>query len=180
MHLHKAALAILLVCTTPCTAAVQRDFPTGEPNVNVTYLDAAGPGHPTGCIISIMAGLPDLGLSLAMYSNNTFTMTVLSKRPLAKIEPNSNATVKINSIYIFAKVTSVSKHDGFNILSLSSIDNTSVQIAYDAVNNFIHNATRVDVVADDSQLPSVTLPPEPGVGDALTACQKYMIAHWTD
>jgi len=43
MHLHKAALATALVCATSPALAVQRDFPTGEPGLNVTYLDAGGP-----------------------------------------------------------------------------------------------------------------------------------------
>ncbi len=177
MHLHKAALATALVCATAPALAVQRDFPTGEPGLNVTYLDAGGPGHPTGCIIAITAGLPVLAVSLSLFSNNTFRLTIASQRSLPKVEPDSAATVKINSVYIFSKVTSAAKQGSFNFVNLAPVENTPMQTAYDGVNQLVHNPTRIDVVADDAQMPSVTLPPEPGLGDALTACQKYMVAH---
>jgi hypothetical protein len=177
MHLYKAALIIALACATSPALAIQRDFPTGEPGVNVTYLDAGGPGHPTGCLIAITAGLPVLAVSLSLFSNNTFTLMVASQRQLPKVEPDSSATVKINSVYILSKVTSSGKQGSFYVLNLAPVDNTPMQIAFDAVNHLVFNTARVDIVADDAQIPSVTLPPEPGLGDALTACQRYMVTH---
>lgn len=177
MHLHTAALATALACATSPAWAVQRDFPTGEPGVNVTYLDVGGPGHPTACVIAITAGLPVLAFSLSVFSNNMFTLMVASQRPIPHVEPGSAATVKINSVHIFSKVTSTAKQGSFNVVNLAPIENTPMQTAYDAVNHLIYNSTRVDIVADDAQTPGLTLAPEPGLGDALTACQHYMITH---
>lgn len=177
MYLHTATLAAALACAASPAWAVQRDFPTGEPGVTVAYLDAGGPGHPTGCVIAITAGLPVLALSLSLFSNNMFTLTVASQRALPHVEPDGAATVKVNSVHIFSKVTSASKQGSFNVMNLAPVENTSMQTAYDAVNHLIYNPTRIDIVADDAQLPSVILAPEPGLGDALSACQRYMVTH---
>ena len=129
-------------------------LPTGEPGVNVTYLDAGGPGHPTGCIIAVTAGLPALAFSLSLFSNNKFTVTVASQQALPKVAPDSAATFKVNSVHIFAKVTSAAKQGSFNVVNLASVEDTPMQTAYDAVNHLIYNPTRIDVVADDAQLPA--------------------------
>lgn len=56
----------------------QKDFPTGERGANVTYLDAGGQGHPTGCIVSLTAGFPALAIAFNLFSNNVVTMMAAS------------------------------------------------------------------------------------------------------
>jgi len=175
LHPHTAILAAALACATLPARVVQRDFPTGEAGVSVTYLDAGGPGHPTRYVIGVTAGLPVLALSLSLFSNNRFTVVVASQQAIPHVEPGSSATVKINSVYIFLKVTSAAKQGSFNVVNLIPVENTPIQVAYDAVNRLVHDPTHVDVVADDAQMPGLILAPEPGLGDALTICQHYMV-----
>lgn len=177
MHLRVGVIAGALFYVASPAWALQRDFPTGEPGVSVTYLDAGGPGHPTACIVAVTAGLPALAFSLSLFSDNMFTLMVASQQSVPKVAPDSAATLKINSVHIFAKVTSAAKQGSFNVINLVPVENTPIQSAYDAVNHLTYNPTRVDLVADDAHMPSLTLAPEPGLGDALTACQHYMVTH---
>lgn len=177
IHIHTATLAAGLTCASVSAWALQRDFPTGEAGVNVTYVDAHSPGYTTSCVITITAGLPVLGLSLALHSDNRMTIMLASQLPLPRVDLGSAATVKINSVYIFSKVSSAGHQGIFNVVNLVPIEGTPIETAFDAVNQLVYKTTRVDVVADDSQIRGITLVPEPGLADALTACQHYMLTH---
>ena len=170
---------IALALAAGSAFAEQRDFPTGEPNTGVTYLAAGGPDNPTGCIVSVMSGLPALAFSFSVYSNNTFTIFLMTKQPIPPIAVGSDATVKVNTIYLFSKVAGTSTTpSGIHLVSLTPIESTELKPVYDAINQIAYNPTRVDAVADDAQLPSINIPPAPGIGDALTACQQYLISHY--
>jgi hypothetical protein len=170
-------LTVALITATSSALAEQRDFPTGEPGSIVTYLDAGGPGHPTACVVSISAGLPLLAISFALFSNNNFTLTVASQQPIPNVASGSSATMRVNSIYIFSKVTSAAASGSFHVITLAPPENESIKTAYDAINQIVSNEASVDVVADDAQLPSITLSAEPGLRTTVEACQRYLLDH---
>ncbi len=62
-----AAGAAALVISASAAAQEQRSFPTGNPGSVVNYLDAGGAVHPTGCVVSITAGLPALAISINVF-----------------------------------------------------------------------------------------------------------------
>lgn len=158
-------------------ATIQREFPTGDSGTTVTYLDAAGPGHPTGCIVVITAGHPIISVSFSMFSNNKFTVGAAFAQSIPKTTTGSDATVKVNSIYILSKVANAFVSNGFHVINLAPLEDISIDVAYNAMNQITYNPTHIDVVADDAQMPSFSVPPKPGVGPALTACQQYMLKH---
>jgi len=137
-------------------------------------LDAAGPGHPTGCIVVITAGRPMLSISFSLFSNNKFNIGAAFAQYIPKITIGSDATVKINSIYIFSKVINAFESNGFHIINLAPVENITIDTAYSAMNQIVYNPVHIDVVADNAQMPGISIPPKPGVGSALTACQQYM------
>jgi hypothetical protein len=178
LFLPPISLAAALIATSPASADEQRDFPTGEPGTNVTYLDA-GSGHPTTCLIAITAGLPVLGISISLLSNNTFTITAASQLPIPNIAAGSAATIKVNTIYIFSKVSKVSTSGHFHVIEFAPVENTPMKVAYDAINQVVYTDVRVDVVADDAQMTQgINIPAEPKLAEALIACQQYMVAHF--
>ncbi len=173
-----AAVTVAVISiSAPQALAEQRDFPTGERGATVTYVDEGGPGHPTACTVAVAAGLPALGVSFIIFSNNTYTVTVASQQQLPHIAGDSPATVKINRTHIFSKVMDAFASGRFNVISLKPLDNTSLKLAYEAINQLAFNTVRIDVIADDAQLPSVVIPAKPGVADALETCQRYLITH---
>ena len=76
---HRLVCALTLFLCTPAFGEEQRLFPTGGQGAVVTYLDAGGPGHPTGCVVSVVAGLPAVALSVSIFSNNMATLSVGSE-----------------------------------------------------------------------------------------------------
>ncbi|WP_428483246.1 hypothetical protein [Rhodopila sp.] len=173
------SLAIILTAMSPASANEQRDFPTGEPGATVAYFDVGGAGHPTGCVIAITSGLPVLGVSIALFSNNKFTITAASQQPIANIAAGSSATVKINTTYMFSKVSRAFTSGPFHVLELVPVEKTSIQVAHNAINQIVYNDVRVDVVADDAQITQgINIPAEPRLAAALEACQQYMVTHF--
>jgi hypothetical protein len=170
-------LLMALVAATSPVLAEQRDFPTGEPGSTVTYLDAGGPGHPTACVVAITAGLPLLAVSFSLFSNNKFTIMVASQQAIPTITSGSAATLMVNSVYIFLKVTDTSTSGRFDIVNLAPLEESPIKSAYDALNQIVVRAARVDVVANDAQLPTITLPAEPNLGATIGACQQYLLRH---
>jgi hypothetical protein len=140
-------------------------------------LDAGGLGHPTACVVSITAGLPLLAISFSLFSNNSFTAMVGIQQSIPNIASGSSAAMKVNSTYIFVKVTSATTSGRFHFVNLAPVENAPMKTAYDAINQIVFNAARVDVVADDAQLPSITIPAEPGLGASIEACQRYLLEH---
>jgi hypothetical protein len=133
--------------------------------------------HQHGSDVAVAAGLPALGISFNIFSNNTYTLMVASQPRFPQISADSSATVKINRTYIFSKVMDAFTSGHFHMVNLKPIENASLEIAYDAINQLVFNTVHIDVVADDAQLPSAVIPAQPGLGDALETCQQYMITH---
>lgn len=183
MKMPLAPLMLAIVSMSASTPALaieqrefpQREFPTDDAGTIVTYLDAAGLGHPTGCIVVITAALPKIVISFTIFSNNKFTVGIALPQSTLKVTVGSEATVKVNSIYIYSKVTDAVRSDGNYIIDLAPLDDVSIDTVYDAMKQITHNPIHIDVVADGAQMPSVSIPPKPGVATALTACQQYMI-----
>ena len=97
---------------------------------------------------------------------------VASQEVVPTITSGSAATIKVNSAYIFLKVTDTSTS-----LTSPSLEESPIASAYDALNQIVIRAARVDVVADDAQLPTITLPAEPNLGATIKACQQYLSYH---
>jgi hypothetical protein len=179
--LHVMLFAVLAMADLSHVSAeqlpIQRDFPTGGQGSNVSYLDAAGPGHPTACVITITEGLPELGVALSIFSNGKFTIMVASQRPIPNIVANSNGTMKVNSVNLFLTVVSNVTSGSFHALNLAPAEDTPLDSVYEAVNQIVYNTTRIDLVADDAHMPAITIAAQAGLGAALEACQRYMMAH---
>lgn len=169
----------LLVSACPALAE-QREFPTSEPGFLVTYLDAGGVGHATGCVISITAGLPKLAISLSVFSNNRYTVTAASQSKLPGMDVGGSATLRVSAKHVVLRVTGTLPQGQFYGADMTGLENGSVQDVYDVVNQIIYTDAKVDVVADSAQMPSIILPKAPGLGVSLSACQKYMLEQHRD
>jgi len=150
----------------------QRSFPTGGPGAVVTYVDAGGPGHPTGCVVTVSAGLPALGLSVSVFSNNMATFSVGSQFSFPAPKPGSDAGIAVGPTHLFGKVDGDTAGRTIHIVSIKLIDGpygSPIDGAYKVINSIIYGSNRVSVVADDAAIASGVVPQQPGVGDALTA-----------
>lgn len=78
---------------------------------------------------------------------------------------------------MFGKVAGASDTAPFHNMNITLIGKTPLDTTYDTINQIVFNPVRINVVANDAQLPGITLPPEPGIADALKACQQYMVTH---
>ncbi len=171
------------VCGLPlffCTAAFgveQRDFPTGGPGAIVTYLDAGG--HFTTCIASVGAGLPAVWFSVSVSSNSTADVQVSSEFSFPAPRAGSDAGITVGSAHFFGKIKDVDGHQKALIISIKLIDGpygSPVDGAYQVIKRIIYGSNPVSVVADDAVIASGTVPQQSGLGDAMKACQQYMIS----
>jgi len=171
--------AALVMIAFAALGEEQRSFPTGGPGAVVTYVDAGGPGHPTGCVVTVSAGLPALGLSVSVFSNNMATFSVGSQFSFPAPKPGSDAGIAIGQTYLFGKVDNYVAGRKVYMVSIKLIDGPyggPTDGAYKAINSIIDGSNRVSAVADDAVIASGTVPQQPGLGNALTACQQYMIS----
>lgn len=171
--------AALVMIAFAALGEEQRSFSTGGPGAVVSYLDAGGPGHPTGCLVSVSAGLPALSLSVNVFSNNMATISVGSQFSFLVPKLGSDAGIAVGSTYLFEKVNEYKAGRGVYMITIKLIDSPAgnpMDGAYKVINNIIYGSNAVSVVADDAVIASGVVPQQPGVGDALTACQQYMIS----
>lgn len=152
-----------------------RDFPTSEPGVSVSYL-YTGPEYPYACNAVIGGGLPNLGLSFQLFSNGVARIIVGTEYALPKIDANGEATLKINSVYLFAKVVSLTKAGRISYVTLAPIGD-QIKSALQGIREIATKPSLVSVMADEAQLPSATLPREPELSTALKACFDYAAQH---
>ena len=176
---HRLVCALTLFLCTPAFGEEQRSFPTGGPGAVVTYLDAGGPGHPTGCVVTVSAGLPDVALSVSVYSNNMATLLIGSQAAFPVPKPGSDAGISVGPSYLFGKVEGYTAGRTIRTVNIKLINGpygSPVDGAYLVVNRIVHGTNHVSAVADDAPIASGTVPQQPGVADALSACQQYMIS----
>ena len=171
--------ALTLFLCAPAFGEEQRSFSTGGQGAVVTYLDAGSAGHPTVCIVSVHAGLPAVALSVSIFSNNMSTLSVGSEAEFVIPKRGSDAGIAIGPSYLFGKVKGDTARRIMRIVTIKLINGpygSPVDSAYLAVNRIVHGTNRVSVVADDAPIASGTVPQQPGVADALSACQQYIIS----
>ena len=178
-NLALAALGIL-VLTGRAVNAEQREFPTGDQREMVSYSDGAGPGHPTFCTVTInsfQGGAVRLGITFALFSNNTFTIIAGSQLPMpTDVASGSDATLKLDSLNMFSKVTRAFTQGGFHVIALAPEVNT-LQTGYDAINQIAARGAAIEVAVSGGAMPSVYVPANLELNEALVACHNYMVAH---
>lgn len=174
-----AAGAAALVISASAAAQEQRSFPTGSPGSVVSYLDAGGPGHPTGCVVSITAGLPALAISINVFSNNKASFVAGNQLQFLAPKPGSDAGIAVGPDFLFGKVNGETSEGTFHIVTIDLIPGpygNAMDAAFKAINRIVYGANIVSVVADDIQIASGPVPQQPGIADALIACQKYLVS----
>ncbi len=116
---------------------------------------------------------------MSVFSNNMATLSVGSQSGFPVPKPGSDAGIAVGPSYLFGKVEGDTAGRTIHTVSIKLIDGPyggPVDGAYLAINRIIYGTNRVSAVADDAVIASGTVPQQPGVGDALTACQRYMIS----
>lgn len=180
MWMRRAALVCSLL-TVGAWSPEMRSFPTGDGGSSVKYVDTAGLGHPSACVVAVTAGLPAIALAFNTFSNGKLTITVASQVPFPPRQVDTDAGVRVGSAFVFGKVTSYQVNGAFHTLTLDVVDTapgTGIADTYKAINSLTYGPVLVAVVADDAPVGSAKVPAQPGIGDALSACQKYMTAHF--
>lgn len=173
-----ALLAAIMLGSPPSARAVSVDFPTGEAGYSVMLSGGDGPESRSACILAVSRGLPTMGLSINLFSDDEVTVNGVWPNKVPDVEIGKPATARINNTFVVGTVIFSGNlpNSSDRIISIRVPEKSRGTLVSEVLTEIMLRGAHVEFMADGHHFPSVRLPPAERANAALLTCMERLVA----